>query len=285
MRRRAVFPALVIVSLSCSFSEIGAIPKQRAGADRSDDWEQEISPDGAEVGSDSSEVAELDVEADDVMDVCKDLAGTEKCENLVKTTGCAEDIEWMTENCMLSCGACVEGEDGQKLRMPGDLPLRHEQVVFETKYGQIVLGFFRDAAPITTSHILSLFDLGCYNTNHISQLHRGSFAQIASVADGASEKCKDKALVEKKITGEFADVRHSRGALSMSHFPTDPNSGTSSFSIMLGDAPHMDYHYTVFGRVVDGEDVLKKLEKVSVQWSSSPDLGKSCKALTRKTSR
>ena len=27
----------------------------------------------------------------------------------------------------------------------------------------------------------------------------------------------------------------------------DPNSGTSSFSILLGDAPHLDMQYTIFG--------------------------------------
>ena len=43
-----------------------------------------------------------------------------------------------------------------------------------------------------------------------------------------------------------ADVKHTLGVLSMGRFD-DPNSGTSSFSILLGDAPHLDMQYTIFG--------------------------------------
>lgn len=44
-------------------------------------------------------------------------------------------------------------------------------------------------------------------------------------------------------------VKHSRrGLLSMARH-TDPHSGGSSFSVMLGPAPHLDTQYTVFGWV------------------------------------
>ena len=54
---------------------------------------------------------------------------------------------------------------------------------------------------------------------------------------------------------------HTRGILSMGRMD-DPNSGGSSFSMLLGRAPHLDRQYTVFGKVLQGEDVLEKLEKV-----------------------
>lgn len=42
-------------------------------------------------------------------------------------------------------------------------------------------------------------------------------------------------------------VKHEkRGILSMGRLD-DPNSGGSSFSILLGAAPHLDMHYTIFG--------------------------------------
>jgi cyclophilin family peptidyl-prolyl cis-trans isomerase len=44
---------------------------------------------------------------------------------------------------------------------------------------------------------------------------------------------------EKTVPGEFSDVRHVRGILSMGRYD-DPDSATSSFSILLGDAPHLD---------------------------------------------
>ncbi|GAX81492.1 hypothetical protein CEUSTIGMA_g8921.t1 [Chlamydomonas eustigma] len=42
----------------------------------------------------------------------------------------------------------------------------------------------------------------------------------------------------------------------------DPNSGTSSFSILLGDAPHLDMTYTIFARVTKGMDIVHKLESL-----------------------
>ena len=44
-----------------------------------------------------------------------------------------------------------------------------------------------------------------------------------------------------------AELKHKRrGLLSMAR-SADPNSGGSSFSVMLNSAPHLDMHYTIFG--------------------------------------
>eukprot|EP00958_Prasinococcus_capsulatus_P025817 scaffold4470_cov255-Prasinococcus_capsulatus_cf.AAC.12 len=45
----------------------------------------------------------------------------------------------------------------------------------------------------------------------------------------------------------------------------DPDSGTSSFSMLLGRAQHLDHQYTVFGEVVEGLDVLAKLETLETK--------------------
>ena len=49
--------------------------------------------------------------------------------------------------------------------------------------------------------------------------------------------------------------------LSMGKFD-EPNTGTSSFSMVLGNAKFLDNRYTIFGRVVAGDHVLAKLEKL-----------------------
>lgn len=43
---------------------------------------------------------------------------------------------------------------------------------------------------------------------------------------------------------------------------SDPDSATSSFSVMLGTAPHLDGEYAVFGEMVEGEETLRKIEAV-----------------------
>jgi peptidyl-prolyl cis-trans isomerase B (cyclophilin B) len=44
----------------------------------------------------------------------------------------------------------------------------------------------------------------------------------------------------------------------------DPDSGNTSFFLVLGDAPHLDGKFAAFGRVVDGLDVLTAFEKEEV---------------------
>ena len=64
-----------------------------------------------------------------------------------------------------------------------------------------------------------------------------------------SSECKEEA--EKNVPAEFTSRRHERGILSMGRM-SDPDSGGSSFSMVLGDARHLDNQYTVFGRVLEG---------------------------------
>ena len=53
--------------------------------------------------------------------------------------------------------------------------------------------------------------------------------------------------------------QHVRGILSMARLD-DPASASSSFFIVLAPAPSLDGKYTVFGHVVDGLDVVQKIE-------------------------
>ncbi len=43
----------------------------------------------------------------------------------------------------------------------------------------------------------------------------------------------------------------------------DPNSAESSFSIVLGEAPHLDGKYTVFGRIESGANELDAIQTVA----------------------
>lgn len=138
-----------------------------------------------------------------------------------------------------------------------------ERVVFQTKYGDIEFGVYPKVAPVTAAHIVKLARLGCYNTNHFFRVDRGFVAQVAAVV-GGREVALDGVQEqegEKTVLGEFSDVQHKRGILSMGRYD-DPNSATSSFSILLGDAPHLDRTYAVFGKMTKGEEVLRRLEEL-----------------------
>ncbi|KAJ7562713.1 hypothetical protein O6H91_03G081400 [Diphasiastrum complanatum] len=135
------------------------------------------------------------------------------------------------------------------------------RVVFQTKFGDIEFGFYPQVAPKTVEHILKLVKLGCYNSNHFFRVDRGFVAQVADVVGGREAPLNAEQLEEgqKTIVGEFSAVKHVRGILSMGRY-SDPNSASSSFSILLGNAPHLDGQYAIFGKVTKGDETLKKLE-------------------------
>ncbi|KAL6350579.1 hypothetical protein AAG906_019226 [Vitis piasezkii] len=137
------------------------------------------------------------------------------------------------------------------------------RVVFQTNYGDIEFGFFPGVAPKTVDHIFKLVRLGCFNTNHFFRVDRGFVAQVADVVGGRSAPMNEEQREEavKTVVGEFSDVKHVRGILSMGRY-ADPDSASSSFSMLLGDAPHLDGQYAIFGRVTKGDETLKKLEQL-----------------------
>ncbi|KQJ87901.1 hypothetical protein BRADI_4g14140v3 [Brachypodium distachyon] len=96
-----------------------------------------------------------------------------------------------------------------------------------------------------------------------SQVDKGFVAQVAAVVGGRKAPMNEEQeqQAEKSIVGEFSTVKHVRGILSMGRH-SDPDSGSSSFSILLGDAPHLDGQYAVFGRVTKGDNTLRKLERL-----------------------
>ena len=67
------------------------------------------------------------------------------------------------------------------------------------------------------------------------------------------------------LKGEFqADVKHTRGILSMAR-ADDPDSASTSFFLMLGDAPHLDGKYSAFGRIISGIEVLEAFDNEPVE--------------------
>ncbi|KMZ56800.1 putative Peptidyl-prolyl cis-trans isomerase [Zostera marina] len=145
----------------------------------------------------------------------------------------------------------------------GDSDLGSVRVVFQTNYGDIEFGFMPAVAPKTVDHIFKLVRLGGYNTNHFFRVDKGFVAQVADVFNGrlAPLNEEQREVAVKTVVGEFSTVKHVRGILSMGRH-SDPDSGGSSFSILLGNAPHLDGQYAIFGKLTKGDDTIRKLEQL-----------------------
>ncbi|MDF2737658.1 MAG: ppiB 1, partial [Nitrososphaeraceae archaeon] len=65
------------------------------------------------------------------------------------------------------------------------------------------------------------------------------------------------------------DIPHKRGILSMAR-TADPNSAGSQFFIVTKDSQFLDNQYTVFGRVVDGMEIVDKIAALNTNPSDQP---------------
>jgi cyclophilin family peptidyl-prolyl cis-trans isomerase len=75
---------------------------------------------------------------------------------------------------------------------------------------------------------------------------------------------------ERNVNAEFNDIPHTRGIVSMAR-ATDPNSAGSQFFIVQKDSNFLDGQYTVFGRVVEGMDVVDKLAQLKTIGGTGSD--------------
>jgi len=149
--------------------------------------------------------------------------------------------------------------DGVDSCAHGDLRL-----ALQIPQGDMTFALWPDVAPKTVAHIVALASMGAYDTNHIFRVEKGFVAQIADVVGGRERPLHRAQRAAKHVPAEFTTrYSHQRGTLSMARFD-DPDSGTSSFSILLGNATHLNSKYTIFGAMLDGDDVLDKVERVEV---------------------
>ncbi len=119
-------------------------------------------------------------------------------------------------------------------------------------FGTIVVELDPGAAPTTVKNFMKLASDGFYEGSIFHRVIEGFMIQGGQSAKG---------VAAATIVGEFESnghpnpIKHKRGVISMAR-ANDPNSASSQFFIMHGDAPHLDGDYAAFGRVVEGMDVV-----------------------------
>ena len=145
--------------------------------------------------------------------------------------------------------------------------------VFETSMGNFTCELFQRQAPETVSNFMGLAE----GTKEYKDPRTGQATNGKSYYNGTTfHRVIDGFMIQGgdptgtgtggpgyTIRDEFArDLKHSReGRLSMANTGR-PNSGGAQFFITLGPTSHLDNIHTIFGQVVDGMDVVRKIGKV-----------------------
>lgn len=162
---------------------------------------------------------------------------------------------------------------GALLQTPAKPPVT---VIFETELGNIIMEIDVAKAPITAENFLKYVDGKFYDGGVVNRAVRPDntvrpkpdieiqVIQFQSDAGRSRQMFPPIPLERTNVTG----LTHVDGALSMAR--SGPDSATSSFFITVGDQHELDFAgkrnpdgqgFAVFGRVVAGMDVVRKIHQ------------------------
>lgn len=134
-------------------------------------------------------------------------------------------------------------------------------VIMETTAGTMTIELFDEKAPISVKNFLDYVDSGFYNGTIFHRVIPNFVLQ-----GGGFSKEMDKKATKAPIKNESDNgLRNEKGTLSMARTP-DPDSATSQFFVNLRMNTNLDYRagqhgYAVFGKVIEGLDVMEKIAR------------------------
>ena len=140
----------------------------------------------------------------------------------------------------------------------------NRKATIETNLGSFTIELFEDKAPKTTKNFIDLAEKGFYDGVVFHRVIDGFMIQ------GGDPTGTGRGGPGYKIADEFhPSLKHdAKGILSMAN--AGPNSGGSQFFVTLAATPWLDGKHAVFGKVVDGLDVVEKIGKVKVGGQDRP---------------
>lgn len=141
------------------------------------------------------------------------------------------------------------------------------RVVMETSMGKLVLELWPDVAPKHCQSFVYLVNKHFYDSVLFHRIISGFVIQ------GGDPQGTGMGGPGYTVPAEFSDtLKHDRGILSMARTP-DPNSAGSQFFICLSRQPNvanLDKKYTIFGKVVEGLDIVDAMGKVPTGTGDRP---------------
>jgi peptidyl-prolyl cis-trans isomerase B (cyclophilin B) len=143
----------------------------------------------------------------------------------------------------------------------GDSP----RVALETDKGTIVLELYPDKAPKTVQNFLDYVDAGHYNSTIFHRVIPNFMIQGGGMSASMKEKATKAPIKNEADNG----LKNQRGSIAMARTQV-PDSATAQFFISTVDNDFLDFKnktvqgwgYAVFGKVVEGLDVVDAIAKV-----------------------
>jgi cyclophilin family peptidyl-prolyl cis-trans isomerase len=140
---------------------------------------------------------------------------------------------------------------------------KKDVAVVKTSMGSIVFEFLPDVAPKMVENFKDLAKSGFYNGTTFHRVINGFMIQGGDPLSKDDDPSNDgTGSGPRKMPAEFTTkYSHTRGMVSTAR-SNDPNSGSCQFFIVQKDSKFLDNKYTIFGRVLEGLEVVDKISLV-----------------------
>ncbi len=158
--------------------------------------------------------------------------------------------------------------------------MANPKAIFDTNKGQFTAEIFSDEMPITADNFIKLAQSGFYDGLHFHRIIDNFMIQFGCPhsKDPASPRCGTGGPPHGTIADEHlegAKFSNEPGTLSMAN-TGQPNSGGSQFFINTAHNSYLDWFspgpskHPVFGKIVDGEDVVNAIGKAQTGAGDRP---------------
>ncbi|KAF2015928.1 hypothetical protein BU24DRAFT_391247 [Aaosphaeria arxii CBS 175.79] len=129
-----------------------------------------------------------------------------------------------------------------------------------TTYGDITIRLFPEAAPKAVENFVTHAKNGYYNDIIFHRIIRKFMIQTGDpMGDGTG----GESIWGKEFEDEFSTLKHDK-PYTVSMANAGPNSNGSQFFITTEKTPWLDNKHTIFGRAIQGLDVVHKIENTKV---------------------
>ena len=139
-----------------------------------------------------------------------------------------------------------------------------EKLKIQTSHGDIFIELYPEKAPITVKNFLSYVDRDFYNGTIFHRVIDGFMIQGGGFDKDMIQKETDTPIKNEADNG----LKNEQYTIAMARTSV-PDSATSQFFINVGNNSFLDYPgqdgagYCVFGKVLEGKDVIDKIGKAS----------------------
>ena len=131
--------------------------------------------------------------------------------------------------------------------------------------GLVEVELLSEVAPKHVERVKALANIGAYNDVVFHRVIDGFMAQTGDIQfgkKGSSDigKAGRGGSELPDLSEEFSNLEYSKGAVGMAR-SAHPDSANSQFFIMFDDAPFLNGKYTIFGKVISGQNIVDKIKR------------------------